>query len=91
MAGIRSRCGVAEATQRSFTVSSRAEEAHMHPYFFSLLYRERVAQYERDAEYRRHFPKQKSHRLKRFVSLFTRLRRRTRTVAPVAAEARPCH
>ena len=63
----------------------------MHPYFFSLLYRERLAQFEREAEYRRHFSKEKSHRLKRFASVLTRSRRHAPVVSPVVAEARPCH
>ena len=60
----------------------------MHPYFFSLLYRERLAQFEREAQYRRHLPKQKSHRLKRLASVLTRSRP---LVPPVAVKARPCH
>ncbi len=63
----------------------------MHPYFFSLLYREQLAEYERQAEYRRHIPRQKGHLVKRFVSMVTRSRRSAATVPPVAAEARPCH
>jgi hypothetical protein len=65
----------------------------MHPYFFSLLYRERLAQFEREAEYRRHFPKeakQANHRFKRFASALTRSRRTAPTAAPVASEAHPC-
>ena len=63
----------------------------MHPYFFSQLYRERLAEFEREAEIRRLLPKRESHRLKRFASVLTRSRRTVPTVAPVAAEARPCH
>jgi hypothetical protein len=91
MADIRTRCGVARVTQRTFTVSSRAEEAHMHPYFFSLLYRERLAQYEREAEYRKHLPKREHRFLKRFASLLSRSRRRAPVVATAAAKAHPCH
>ncbi len=63
----------------------------MHPYFFSLLYRERLAQFEREAEYRRHLPRRERRWPKRFASLFTRLRRPAPLAPPVVAEARPCH
>ena len=63
----------------------------MHPYFFSLLYRQRLAEFERQAKYRRQFTKQKSQRVKRFVSVLSRPRRTVPTAAPVAAKARPCH
>ena len=63
----------------------------MHPYFFSLLYRERLAEFERQAEIRRHLPKRESRRLPRFGSLLTRFRRHAPVVASAGAEARPCH
>ena len=67
----------------------------MHPYFFSQLYRERLAEFERQAEYRRHLRKRERPSLKRFGSLLAQSRRRVPTAAPlvppVAAEARPCH
>ena len=63
----------------------------MHPYFFSLLYPERLAQFEREAKYRRHLPKQDRRLLKRFVSLVSRSRRRAPVVTAASASARPCH
>jgi hypothetical protein len=63
----------------------------MHPYFFSLLYRERLAQFEREAEYRRHLPKRERRLLRHVGSLLTRSRRPAPLVPPIAAKARPCH
>ncbi len=63
----------------------------MHPYFFSLLYRERLAYYEREAEYRRQLPKRERHLLERFGSLLPTSRRRTTVVTGASAGARPCH
>ena len=68
----------------------------MHPYFFSQLYRERLAQFEREAEYRRHLPKRERRLLRQVGSLLMRSHRTVPIVtvpivAPVTAEARPCH
>ena len=63
----------------------------MHPYFFSLLYRERLAQFEREAEYRRHLPRRERRGLRRFGSLRPTSRRLEPLVPPVAVKARPCH
>ena len=63
----------------------------MHPYFFSLLYRERLAQFEREAEIRRLLPKRERRSLKQFGSLLPRSRRRAQVVVPSVTEARPCH
>jgi len=63
----------------------------MHPYFFSLLYRERLAQFEREAEIRRYLPKREHRWPKRFASWLPRSRRPAPLVPPVVAEARPCH
>ena len=62
----------------------------MHPYFFSLLYRERLAQFEREAEIRRLLPKRERRSLKRFASLLPHARRRALLVAPATAEACTC-
>ena len=63
----------------------------MHPYFFSVIYRERLAQFEREAEIRRHLPKRERPRLKQFRSLLPGSPKRAPVVARTAAEARPCH
>ena len=64
----------------------------MHPYLFSVIYRERLAQFERDAERRRQLPKPEPRPLRtRFGSLLSRSRRRTPVVTRTTAEARPCH
>ena len=63
----------------------------MNPYYFSLVYRERLAEFERQAEIRRHLPKREHRSLRRFGSLLTRSRRPAPVVAPITAEAHPCH
>lgn len=55
------------------------------------LYRERLAQFEREAEIRRHLPTRERRWSKRFSSLLPRSRKPAPLVPPVAAEARPCH
>ena len=63
----------------------------MHPYLFSLLYRERLAQFEREAEIRRHLPRREHRWPKRFASLLPMSRWRAPVVATAAAKAHPCH
>lgn len=55
------------------------------------IYRQRVAQFEREAEVRRLLPQRERQRLTRFGSLLTTSRSRAPVVARAAAEARPCH
>ena len=62
----------------------------MHPYFFSLVYRERLAQYEREAELRRQLPKQDHRLLTWFGSLLTGSRKRAPVVTNATAGAHPC-
>ena len=63
----------------------------MHSYIAYELYRQRLAQYEREAEVRRQLPKREHRWLRRFGSLLPRSRRRAPVVARTAAEAHPCH
>ncbi len=63
----------------------------MDPYFFSLLYRERLAQFEREAEIARHLPKRERRGLKQFRSWLPGSQRRAPLITRTAAEARPCH
>jgi hypothetical protein len=78
------------ARAATIQVSSNAEEAHMHPYFFSQLYRERLAQYDREAEYRRHLPKRERRLLRHVGSLLTRSHRPVPLVASAGAKAHTC-
>lgn len=63
----------------------------MHHLIFLELHRQRVAQFEREAEIRRQLPKREGGWLKRFSMPVPRSRRRARLVARAAAEARTCH
>ena len=63
----------------------------MHSYIAYELYRQRLAQYEREAEVRRQLPKREHRWLRRSGSLFARWRRPAPVVARTAAETRPCH
>ena len=62
----------------------------MHPYVTYILYRERLAQFEREAEIRRHLPKREHPRLKRFGSLRPVTRRRPPVVSPTALDTCSC-
>jgi hypothetical protein len=68
--------------------STRAEEAHVNPYYFSQRYREQLAEFERLAEIRRQMPKPPSPWPGRLSSVLALVRRNGPVVA---AEARPCH
>jgi hypothetical protein len=59
----------------------------MHPYFFYVIHRQRMAELERQAEVRRQLPQRERRSLPRVGSVLARLHLHT----PVAAEARPCH
>ena len=64
----------------------------MNSYVAYELYRERLAQYEREAEVRRHLPKRQRRWLARFGLSLPRFRKRAPVVvARAVAEARPCH
>ena len=71
-------------------VIHEAEEAHMDPYLFSQLYRERLAQFEREAQYRRDLPKRERRLLRQVSSLLMGSRRPARLVPTTAAEACTC-
>ena len=62
----------------------------MHSYITYELYRERLAQFEREAELRRHLPRRERRGLRRFSGSIPRFRRRARLVAGAGAEAQPC-
>ncbi len=63
----------------------------MNSYIAYELYRQRVAEYEREAEIRRNLPKREHRRMAQFRSLLPGHRRRVPLVARTATKARPCH
>lgn len=62
----------------------------MHPYFFSQLSRERLAQFEREAQYRRDLPKRERRLLRQVGSRLMRSLRTARLVPATTAEACTC-
>ena len=62
----------------------------MHSYIAYELYRERLAQIERDAEIRRQLPRRERRGVRRLSASISRFRRRAQPVAPAEPHAQPC-